>query len=98
MPKCKHPTSAVSFMCSLAAVVVNFVFFPHSSRHIATSCYSGEVKLWSSDGWQCEDVTQAPMAQQHHVSITLQSSHSSCMWFAMSTCNVFNIPLALTSA
>ena len=44
------------------------VFHFAHCRHIATSCYSGEVKLWSGEGWRCEDVTQAPIGQQHHVS------------------------------
>lgn len=37
-------------------------------RRIVTTCFSGEVKLWSSEDWSCLSVTQAPMAQQHHVS------------------------------
>ena len=35
---------------------------------IATSCYSGEVKLWDSS-WKCLDEVNAPMASQHHVSM-----------------------------
>lgn len=35
---------------------------------IATSCYSGEVKLWDSS-WKCLDEVNAPMASQHHVSL-----------------------------
>lgn len=38
-------------------------------RHIVTTCSSGEMKLWTNEGWRCEDVTLAPMAQQHHVSL-----------------------------
>ena len=35
--------------------------------YIATSGYSGEVKLWSPQQWECLDVAMAPMASQHHV-------------------------------
>ena len=37
-------------------------------NYIASSCYSGEVKLWSPPQWECLDVAMAPMASQHHVS------------------------------
>lgn len=35
-------------------------------RFIATSCFSGEVKLWSPQ-WACLDHVTAPMSSQHHV-------------------------------
>ena len=35
-------------------------------RYIATSCYSGEVKLWTPQ-WVCLDHVIAPMTSQHHV-------------------------------
>ena len=40
--------------------------------YIATSCYSGEVKLWSAPQWECLAVAMAPMASQHHVSVGAQ--------------------------
>ena len=40
----------------------------HDLRWVATSCYSGEVKLWSEE-WGCVDVVTAPMGCQHHVSV-----------------------------
>lgn len=36
-------------------------------KYIATSCFSGEVKLWSPQ-WVCLDHVTAPMTSQHHVS------------------------------
>ena len=39
-------------------------------RYIATSCFSGEVKLWSPRGWACLDHVTAPMMSQHHVGCT----------------------------
>ena len=35
-------------------------------KYIATSCFSGEVKLWSPQ-WECLDHVTAPMTSQHHV-------------------------------
>ena len=35
-------------------------------RFIATSCFSGEVKLWNTQ-WVCLDQVTAPMGSQHHV-------------------------------
>ena len=35
-------------------------------RYVATSCFSGEVKLWSPQ-WACLDHVTAPMTSQHHV-------------------------------
>ena len=35
-------------------------------HYIATSCFSGEVKLWSPQ-WACIDHVTAPMSSQHHV-------------------------------
>ena len=40
----------------------------HDLRWVATSCYSGEVKLWNEE-WRCVDVVTAPMGCQHHVSV-----------------------------
>jgi WD40 repeat protein len=42
-------------------------------RYIATSCFSGEVKLWSPQ-WVCLDHVTAPMSSQHHVGEILFSS------------------------
>ena len=39
--------------------------------YIATSSYSGEVKLWSPPQWECLAVAMVPMASQHHVSFIL---------------------------
>ena len=55
-----HLVEAVSGYCSSLLVVV-------THRHIVTTSYSGELKLWSGEGWKYEWGTQAPMAQQHHV-------------------------------
>ena len=40
-------------------------------RYIATSCFSGEVKLWSPQ-WVCLDHVTAPMMSQHHVGTYIQ--------------------------
>ena len=36
-------------------------------QYVATSCHSGEVKLWSV-GWECVGEVTAPMESQFHVS------------------------------
>ena len=41
---------------------------------VATSCYSGGVRLWSV-GWECVGDVTAPMASQHHVSHTCTKLH-----------------------
>lgn len=38
-----------------------------SGHYVATSCYSGGVKLWRGTEWTCVDEAEAPMASQHHV-------------------------------
>jgi hypothetical protein len=38
-----------------------------------TTSYSGELKLWSGEGWRCECDTQAPMPQQQHLAWRLDS-------------------------
>ena len=46
---------------------------------VATSCYSGGVRLWSVGwecvGWECVGDVTAPMASQHHVSHTCTKLH-----------------------
>jgi len=44
---------------------------------VATSCYSGGVRLWSV-GWECVGDVTAPMASQHHVSHTCTISYTTC--------------------
>lgn len=46
-------------------VVTSMRMSPDRS-YIATSCFSGEVKLWSPQ-WACLDHVTAPMSSQHHV-------------------------------
>ena len=46
-------------------VVTSMRMSPDQS-YIATSCFSGEVKLWSPQ-WACLDHVTAPMSSQHHV-------------------------------
>ena len=46
-------------------VVTSMRMSPDQS-YIATSCFSGEVKLWSLQ-WACLDHVTAPMSSQHHV-------------------------------
>ena len=36
--------------------------------YVVTTSYSGEVKLWSGDGWECLCEATAPMGAQHYVS------------------------------
>lgn len=46
--------------------VVTSMRMSRDRSYIATSCFSGEVKLWSPQ-WVCLDHVTAPMSSQHHV-------------------------------
>ena len=46
--------------------VVTSMRMSPDQNYIATSCFSGEVKLWSPQ-WACLDYVTAPISSQHHV-------------------------------
>ena len=66
-------------------VVTSMRMSPNRS-YIATTCFSGEVKLWSPQ-WVCLDHTLAPMSSQHHVSENLLILHPHKLKICYYFCN-----------